>query len=116
MTKRVKANCRDCGRYIDTGAISEHIDAQNEYRRSVYLSPTIEFRTLICRACFKKRQEAVEKSKKTTCECGRCSGTGRIKGYKCQACNGKGKFQKDDSFLQGLHLTSSTVVAVCPNW
>ncbi len=89
-----KTNCSRCGRPIKIQSFK--VDPTDPW-----LSRAVENRhfhsSYYCNRCYDKahtewkaEKKKAEKPITTTRQCGACSGKGRIKGYECQACDGRG--------------------------
>ena len=106
MSKRIKDNCADCGKYIDVTEVSKPYIPPN-------LSlPQVDFKTRICKKCFVRRKK--EETKKVRTNCHRCFGSGKFMGYVCQVCKGEGTLEKTE--LATSWLMSIDNVWVCPDW
>jgi hypothetical protein len=74
----MRTNCKECGKPIQTG-INDGITGGPYYCSDCYPNAKEAFDTL----------RAGSEEKETT-SCSWCDGTGNIKGYECQRCDGKG--------------------------
>lgn len=73
-------NCPKCGKPVEITYLPYEKDSTGRY---------------LCRKCQKKRDKMLEKVKKehktSYTKCSYCYGTGKVKGYKCEECDGKGE-------------------------
>lgn len=91
-TEQVKKNCSRCGRpYKGIELIRLH-ERNPKLATILYVCPDCveEFSRLVVAEA--KRFEA---EKPRAIKCNLCCGTGKFKGYRCQACHGAGRFPYD---------------------
>ena len=74
----IRINCAECGNHIYVGPEAFKI-------KSDYTLRCCED----CKIIVEKRKEALNKS--SLRKCGLCGGTGKVKGYSCVPCDGKGE-------------------------
>jgi hypothetical protein len=81
MAPNYRCNCYYCGKPI---CVNDTL--------GLLPSP---FEIYLCPKCYTKAQKSCEKSthKKNWNKCWRCEGSGRVKGYICQSCDGRGGYE-----------------------
>lgn len=83
----IRTNCFQCGKPIG------FLYVQNPGEHVGDLSPSGKY---LCPSCYDKA--AAEVPETVSVRCKSCGGTGRIKGYVCQTCDGKGQYDEPTGF------------------
>ncbi len=104
-TSNIRVNCSKCGKPTGLSFAGRLAMSKPQYNRTFMDEKMIE--NTLCDKCQSKVDTAREKADRwieknfkkefALKRCNSCDGTGKIKGYTCMTCSGKGDFGKYQS-------------------